>query len=139
MGNGHLCPRYVSGESCLTVTSTLVSYVLLLIYTVPRVYRLSPTHSCHILFSYIRCLVSTACHQHTRAIYCSHIYGASCLPPVTNTLVPYIVLIYTVPRVYRLSPTHSCHILFSCVRRLVTVEFGSVTLLSLVLSIRITL
>jgi hypothetical protein len=57
MGNGHIRPRDVSGESCLTVTNTLVPYILSLIYTLPRVYRLSP---------------------HTRAIYIgSHVYVAS--------------------------------------------------------------
>jgi hypothetical protein len=61
----------VSGESCLTVTNTLVPYILSLIYAVPRVYRLSPTHSCHIYrFSCIRCLVTTVCHQHTRVVSC---------------------------------------------------------------------
>jgi hypothetical protein len=43
MGNGHILPRDVSGESCLTLTNTLVPYILSLIYAVPRVYRLSPT------------------------------------------------------------------------------------------------
>jgi hypothetical protein len=61
----------VSGESCLTVTNTLVPYILSLIYAVPRVYLLSPTHSCHIhRFSCIRCLVTTVCHQHTRVVSC---------------------------------------------------------------------
>jgi hypothetical protein len=41
----HIRPRDVSGESCLTVTNTLVPYILSLIYAVPRVYRLSLTHS----------------------------------------------------------------------------------------------
>jgi hypothetical protein len=55
--------------------------------------------------------------QHTRAVYIvSHICGASCLPSVTNTLVPYTsVLMYTLPRDHGASPTHSCHIQrFSC-------------------------
>jgi hypothetical protein len=68
MCNGHIRPRDVSGESCLTVTNTLVPYILSLIYAVPRVHRLSPTHSCRIYcLSYMRCLVSTVCHQHTSA------------------------------------------------------------------------
>jgi hypothetical protein len=71
MGNGHIRPHEVSGESCLTVTNTLVPYILSLIYAVPRVYRLSPTHSCHIhRFSCIRCLVTTVRHQHTRVVSC---------------------------------------------------------------------
>jgi hypothetical protein len=71
MGNGHIRPHDVSGESCLTVTNTLVPYILSLIYAVPGVYRLSPTHSCHIYrFSCIRCLVTTVCHQHTRVVLC---------------------------------------------------------------------
>jgi hypothetical protein len=71
MGNGHIHPRDVSGESCLTVTNTLVPYILSLIHTVPRVSRLSTTHSCHIYrFSCIRCLVTTVCHQHTRVVSC---------------------------------------------------------------------
>jgi heme/copper-type cytochrome/quinol oxidase subunit 2 len=71
MGSGHIRPRDVSGESCLTVTNTLVPYILSLIYAVPRVYRLSPTHSCHIYrFSCLRCLVTTVCHQHTRVVSC---------------------------------------------------------------------
>jgi hypothetical protein len=44
MTNGHIRPRDVSGESGLTVTNTLVPYILSLIYAVPRVYHLSPTH-----------------------------------------------------------------------------------------------
>jgi hypothetical protein len=58
MGNGHIRPRDVSGESCLTVTNILVPYIYCL--------------------SYIRCLVSTVCHQHTRATYIgSHVYVSS--------------------------------------------------------------
>jgi hypothetical protein len=45
MGNGHIRLRDVSGGSCLTVTNTLLPCILSLIYAVPRVYRLSPTHS----------------------------------------------------------------------------------------------
>jgi hypothetical protein len=38
---------------------------------------------------------------------------ASCLPSVTNTLVPYIsVLMYTLPRDHGVSPTHSCRIMW---------------------------
>jgi hypothetical protein len=71
MGKGYKRPRDVSGESCRTVTNTLVPYILSLIYAVPRVYRLSPTQSCHIYrFSCIRCLVTTVCHQHTRFVSC---------------------------------------------------------------------
>jgi hypothetical protein len=71
MGNDHIRPHDVSGESCLTVTDGLVPYILSRIYAVPRVYRLSPTHSCHIYrFSCIRCLVTTVCHQHTRGVSC---------------------------------------------------------------------
>jgi hypothetical protein len=71
MGNGHTRPRDVSGESCLTFTNTLVPYILSLIYTGPRVHRLSPTHSCHIYrLSCIRCLVTTVCHRHTRVVSC---------------------------------------------------------------------
>jgi hypothetical protein len=53
-------------------------------------------------------------HQHTRAVYIvSHICGASCLPSVTNTLVPYLsVLMYTLPRDHGVSPTHSCRIMW---------------------------
>jgi hypothetical protein len=34
MGNGHIRPRDVSGESCLTVTNTLVSYMLTMLLKV---------------------------------------------------------------------------------------------------------
>jgi hypothetical protein len=58
MGNSHIRPRDVSGESFLTVTNTLVLYILSLIY--------------------IRGLVYTVCHQQTRAIYIgSDVYVAS--------------------------------------------------------------
>jgi hypothetical protein len=71
MGNSHIRRHDVSGESCLTVTNTLVPYILSPMHAVPRVYRLSPTHSCHIYrFSCIRCLVTTVCHQHTRVVSC---------------------------------------------------------------------
>jgi hypothetical protein len=59
-------PRYRSAT-----TNTLVPYVLFLICKVPCVYRLSPTHSCHIYrFSCVRCFVTTVCHQHTRVVSC---------------------------------------------------------------------
>jgi hypothetical protein len=71
VGNGHTRLRDVSGESCLTVTNTLVPYILSLIYAVPCVYRLSPTHSFHIYrLSCVWCLVSMVYTQHTRVVSC---------------------------------------------------------------------
>jgi hypothetical protein len=53
------------------VSNTLVPYILSLIYAVPRVYRLAPTHLWHTYrFSCIRCLVTTVCHQHIRVVSC---------------------------------------------------------------------
>jgi hypothetical protein len=89
MGNGHMRPRDVSGESCLTFTNTLVPYILSLIYAVPRVYRLSPTHSCHI---YISVLMYTLPRGH----------GVS---PIHSCRI--MCLICMVPRVHGVSQTHS--------------------------------
>jgi hypothetical protein len=99
MGNGHIRPRRVSGESCLTVTDTLVPYILSLIYAVPRVYRLSPTHSCHIhRFSCIRCLVTTVRHQHTRVVSCvSYVWCLVSTVHPKHTLLYYVYQVQTVP------------------------------------------
>jgi hypothetical protein len=70
MGNSHIRSRDVSGESCLTVTNTLVPYIVSHICGASCL-RLSPTHLCHIYrFSCIRCLVTTVCDQHTRVVSC---------------------------------------------------------------------
>jgi hypothetical protein len=84
MGNGHIRPRDVSGESCLTVTNTLVPCIFSLIYEVPRVFRLSPTDSFHIYrFQCIRCLVTTVCHQRIRVVSC-----VSCVLRLVSTVYP---------------------------------------------------
>ena len=87
MFNGHIHPRDVSSDSCLTFTSTLVPNILSLIYTVPRVYRLSPTHSCRIM-----CLICIVPRVHS-------------VSPTHSCCI--MCLICMVPRGHSISPTHS--------------------------------
>jgi hypothetical protein len=86
MGNGHRRPRDVSGESFLTVTNTLLPYILFIICTVPRVYRLLPAHSCRIMF-----LIYTLPRDH----------GVS---PTHSCRIEFLIFIW--PRVHGASPTH---------------------------------